>query len=132
MSRRKRGKELSMRKVKEIFRLSAERKTNRDIARSCGVSHTVVNEYLKAAKESGWSVTDMGNLSESELQDRLRASGVSRAMRSQPDWGKIYTELQRKSVTLVLLWEEYKRIQPEGYQLSQFCELFRRWKKKLM
>jgi len=34
-------------------------------------------------------------------------------------------------VTLQLLWREYKETHPDGYQYSQFCELYRRWEKKL-
>jgi len=30
-------------------------------------------------------------------------------------------------VTLVLLWQEYHRGQPEGYGYSRFCELYQRW-----
>jgi transposase len=33
-------------------------------------------------------------------------------------------------VTLQLLWEEYRQSQPEGYRYSQFCELYRRWRRK--
>jgi transposase len=31
----------------------------------------------------------------------------------------------------MLLWQEYKEQNPAGYQYSQFCELFRSWRKKL-
>jgi transposase len=34
-------------------------------------------------------------------------------------------------VTLALLWEEYKSVYPDGYQYSQFCELYRRFSGKL-
>lgn len=125
-----------MRKVGEIFRLSAEcGKTNRAIARSCGISHTVVNEYLRRAREAGLSEAEIGQLSETELIERLKAFGLSevgKKIRPQADWSKVYEELKKKSVTLQLLWEEYKVSHPEKhYRLSQFCELYRRWKKKL-
>ena len=51
--------------------------------------------------------------------------------RGIPDWTHIHRELRRKSVTLTLLWYEYKEIHPEGYQYSQFCNLYRQWVKKL-
>ena len=123
-----------MRKVGEIFRLSAEcKKTNREIARSCGISHTVVNDYLKLAREAGLSDEEIQKMSEMELIERLKAKSEERHKmpRPQPDWRKVYEELKKKSVTLTLLWEEYKASHPEGYQLSQFYECFRRWKKKL-
>ena len=31
------------------------------------------------------------------------------------------------SVTLTLLWDEYKAATPEGYQYSWFCEHYRSW-----
>ena len=33
-------------------------------------------------------------------------------------------ELRRKGMTLQLLWEEYLRAHPDGYQNSQFCHHF--------
>lgn len=36
-----------------------------------------------------------------------------------------------KNLTLMLLWQEYKEQEPSGYQYSQFCDLFRYWRKKL-
>ena len=134
MNRRKKGKELSMRKVGEIFRLSVEcGKTNREIARSCGISHTVVNDYLRRGWESGLSDAEIQQMSEGELRERLKVSppDSGKRFRPQPDWRKVYEELKKKSVTLELLWAEYKEAHPEGYQSSQFHELFRRWKQKL-
>ena len=34
-----------------------------------------------------------------------------------------------KGVSLQLLWQEYKEEYSEGYQYSQFCEYYCRWKK---
>ena len=46
-------------------------------------------------------------------------------MHEEPDWGKVATELKRKGVTLVLLWEEYRAMYPDGYGYTWFCEQFR-------
>ena len=43
----------------------------------------------------------------------------------------MHRELKRKGVTLVLLWQEYKAITPDGLQYSQFCEAYRQWTGKL-
>ena len=43
-----------------------------------------------------------------------------------PDWPHLHQELGRLSVTLRLLWQEYRRAQPEGYGYSRFCELYPR------
>jgi transposase len=44
-----------------------------------------------------------------------------------PDWTNIHQELRRKGVTLLLLWQEYRQADPQGYGYSRFCELYRRW-----
>ena len=74
-------------------------------------------------------------LDDAALEDRLypgpmRAYDV--ALR-QPDWPQIHHELKRsKSVTLSLLWEEYRADHPvDGYGYSRFCELYKRWEGRL-
>ena len=39
--------------------------------------------------------------------------------------------MKKKGVTLQLLWYEYKRANPDGYQYSQFCHLYHQWAGKL-
>ncbi|MFA4837566.1 MAG: hypothetical protein WC749_16060, partial [Dehalococcoidia bacterium] len=50
---------------------------------------------------------------------------VSEAVRTVPEWPLLQKELRKKNVTLALLWDEYKASQPDGYQYSQFCKLYR-------
>ena len=61
------------------------------------------------------------------------AAGTKEGHRRQvePDWASIQRELKRKHVTLSLLWDEYIERYPEGYRYSRFCELYRRWERKL-
>ena len=48
-----------------------------------------------------------------------------------PPMEYLFQELKKKSVTLQLLWYEYKHDNPDGYQYSYFCELYQRWRKHL-
>ena len=43
----------------------------------------------------------------------------------EPDWAKVAIEFKRKGVTLVLLWQEYRAVHPDGYGYTWFCEQFR-------
>src|SRR5690242_10780726 len=52
-------------------------------------------------------------------------------LRPQPDWARIHAELRRPDVTLLLLWEEYRAGQPEGYGDSRFCDLYAAWRGRL-
>ena len=51
--------------------------------------------------------------------------------RGLPEMEYIRKELTRKGVTLYLLWLEYRAANPDGYQYSQFCLLYRQWTGKL-
>lgn len=124
-----------MRKVREILRLWLEcGKTNREIARSCGVSHTVVNDYLRRAKETALGREQIQRISDEQLRAVLQTAQEQsgHCLRPLPDWRTVHEELRKKSVTLQLLWEEYRDANPDGYyRLSQFYERYRQWKKQL-
>jgi transposase len=47
------------------------------------------------------------------------------------DWCKLHAEMKRRSVTLVLLWEEYRAEQADGYGYSRFCDLYGEWRKTI-
>jgi transposase len=124
-------KRLSMRKLREVLRLKHERGlSNRRIGESLRISHSTVAEYLARATQAGvgWP------LPEDWDDERLEAAlfpptAHATVVRPVPDWSHVYRELGRhKGVTLELLWLEYKRERPEGYQYSQFCDHYRRWR----
>jgi len=123
---------LTVRKIKEIVRLKYEAKlSNRAIAGACNVSNSTVGEYLRRVEAAGiaWP---LGEISEEELYKKLfPEKGVVIAERTphMPDWKEVQKEKQKKGVSLQLLWQEYKEAYPEGYQYSQYCEHYRRWKK---
>lgn len=127
-------KRLSMRKLREVLRLKYERElSNRKIGINLNISHVTVAEYLRRAEQAGlgWP------LAEEWDDDRLQAAlfpptAPSKVPRPVPDWSHVYRELGRhKGVTLELLWLEYKQVHPDGYQYSQFCDLYRQWRGKL-
>jgi hypothetical protein len=47
------------------------------------------------------------------------------AARPQPEWARIHAELRAPGVTLLLLWEECRAGQPDGYGYSRLCDLAR-------
>lgn len=123
-------KKLSMRQIHEILRLKYQNQLSiREIARSCAVPTSTVSDYLKRAEAAALSWPLPDGLTEQELLDRLMAVPSAELAPCQPlpDWPYIHAELRRKSVTLQLLWQEYRRIHPKGYGYSRFCELYQRW-----
>jgi transposase len=125
-----------MRKIMEILRLKWDAGlSNRQIAASCSISHSTVKEVLIRAEEAGLTWPLPNGLDEESLEAKLypqpATTKSAAGKRPQPDFAYIHKELSRAGVTLQLLWEEYKEKYPDGYQRSQYCELYRRWQKTL-
>lgn len=118
-----------MRKIREVLRLALGAGLElRKIERSLGISHVTVSGYVSRARASGllWPLPD--TLDDTALDRLLFPKPASaKNARPVPDWAYVHRELRRKGVTKVLLWEEYKRANPEGYQFSRFCELYVDW-----
>lgn len=131
---------LVMKKIKDVLRLHLVGgvTSRRQLARSVGCGKSAVSDCLHRAAAAGLSAWDVvAGLNEEELERRLYPAAhlapPRQAMRPLPDWSKVREELARRDhqVTLALLWQEYKAEHPDGYQYSQFTDLYRRFEKKL-
>ena len=134
MARKKRRKELSVRKIKEVLRLHINCGMGpREISRSLSISPATASNYINGAKEANLIYSRITGMDEEELTQIIKGekSGSERKSRPQPNWKQIHGEMKKKGVTLQLLWEEYKAIYPDGYQSTQFCDHYRKWKGKL-
>ncbi len=123
-----------MRKIKEVLRLRFEHQQSaRQIAKSCGIARSTVQEYLDRVQKAGipWPVPPEWD--DATLESRLfpPVPLISPEKRQMPSMEYLHQERKKKGVTLQLLWHEYKEANPEGYQYSQFCELYRQWVDKL-
>ncbi len=125
---------LSMRKIKEVLRLKWENGlSDRQIAISCCLARSTVAEYIRRAQQTGLAYPVSEGIDEAELEKLLFPAQPSICTQPGivPNWADVYEELKNKNVTKALLWEEYKKQNSDGYQYSQFCELFRQWLRKL-
>ena len=123
---------LPMRRIREILRLKNEcGLSHRAIAQACSVGLGTVSEYLRRAERCGVVWPLPAELDEAALEARLFPALTPMPERALPDLARLHQELKRVGVTLHLLWEEYREIHPDGYGYSQFCEIYRRWTKKL-
>lgn len=126
-------KRLPMRKIRDALRLQAAGLSKRQIAVSLGVGRTSAREYLERAQHAGLSWPLPGELTDEALKERLSPAPQTGQTKEwpRPDWPAIHRERRRPGVTLMLLWEEYRGVHPDGYGYSQFCQLYRRWKGRL-
>ncbi len=123
----------AMRKIKDVLRLRlGEGRSLRQVSASCQVPFTTVADYVKRAKAAGLAWPLPPDMDDGALEERLFASpSRPQAARALPDWAYVHKELRKKSVTLMLLWLEYKEANPDGWEYSQFTENYRRWRRHL-
>ena len=123
-----------MRTILDVLRLRLDAGlSERHTARSLGVPRTTVQDYLARFRGSGLAWPLAPHLDDAALECALfaRDPALPLASRPLPDWTAITREKKRKGVTLYLLWQEYRSVEPDGYGYSQFAEYYRRWRATL-
>ena len=124
-----------MRRVREILRLKHEcGASDREIARSLSIARSTVAVTLERVAAVGLRWPLPATLTDRVLEAMLyaghgRQQGARR--KAEPDWAYVHHELRRPGVTLMLLWEESRQREPDGYRYSRWCELYRAWESRL-
>lgn len=118
-------------KIIEMLRMSEMGMTQREIAASAGCGKTTICNVLRLCKEKGIIYDTASRLTDAELHTALYPPTQSRVRTKPiPDWKAIHEELaQHKSLNLQFVWEEYRIQSPEGLSYSQFCKLYRKYRK---
>jgi hypothetical protein len=116
-----------MRKLKEVLRLRYELKLGyQQIGRSCSIGVSTVHKYLKRAEVAGLSWPLPADWDEARVEAMVfprREPNIAEhnPARTSPDFAAIHEQLRsNKYVTLQLLWEEYRQVNPDGYRYSRY------------
>ena len=124
----------AMRKIREALRLClAEGLSPRQAGIATGLPRSTVRRYVVRALEVGLSWPLPPELDDRALEERLygRAAPPPTDQRPVPDWALVHRELRRKSVTLQLLWTEYRAGCPDGFGYTWFTERYRAYAGRL-
>src|ERR1700693_159878 len=100
---------IAMRQVRDVLRLTAAGVSGNEIARRVGVASSTVRLTLKRLASAGLSWPLPAEMTDSALEAALfAAAGTKQGHRrhTEPDWAEIHRELERKHVTLTMLWDE--------------------------
>lgn len=120
-----------MRKIRTILRLHFEAGlSQRQIAASQDIGYGTVSNYLTRARKAGlsWPLHDA-------MGERVLGSALFPPQKAgcktdfaAPDFPTLQRELTDKDMTLVLLWQEYRELNPDdGYSYSQLCHRYKAW-----
>jgi len=124
----------TMRRIRECLRLYFENNISQSkISHALNISRSTVQDYISRCAIASLSYEDISTLSDEDLERRLYSKPEISATSSDKnmDCSTIHKELTKSGVTLRLLWEEYKKENPDGYSYSQFCWYYQQWRKTL-
>jgi len=126
---------LSMRRIKQLLAMHfGAGASTRAIGRELGIAPSTVREYLGRAAAAGVGWPLAADVTDESLMVRLFVNAgvrVGARLHAEPDWAALVRELKRPGVNLMVLWEEYRAVHPEGYAYSRFCQLFREFEQRL-
>ena len=128
------NKLITMKNIRSIIVLHQKGFSGREISKQMQLSRNTVKIYLERFDGSSFSYEQLLKMDEAGFY----AIAYTSAKQLQPEPKKEHfssgidyflAELKRTGVTRHLLWEEYKKGDPNGYSYSQFCDLLARQRK---
>ena len=118
------GTAIDMSKVKQLLQLKQSGMSNRQIAKTLGISRDKANEFVKQAESDPLGIEGLLKLDDPVLDKRMHPGNpvytderMEEFLRLLPDFVE---QLSRKHVTRQIVWEDYKRMHPDGYERSLF------------
>ena len=128
---------ISMKDVRQVIKLHELMGLSvRRIEGATRVAKSTVSDYIKRYKQSSLSIKEIETLDDDTLKLKLfpDLASVVVSKKPMPNYAYIHSELKKRKktkVTLMLLWEEYKELNPNGYEYTQFGHYYRKFKQKL-
>lgn len=125
---------MSLPMIKDVIRLKWHaRLSHESIATTLKISKGVVAKYVGLASAAGLDWETVQDWSEQRLSTALLPRSTAAQPFVEPDWGRIHRELDRKGMTLMLLWQEYVTAHPEQrtWRYTQFCEHYKAFTSRL-
>lgn len=125
------NKPLSMHKVRQILLFLKQGASQRSIEKEVKINRRTIAIYLQKFLETGQGFNELLKLNDDQLEELL---GLFKSVPEDADPRKIelkalipgYTAQMaaNSNITRLLLWEEYIKAYPEGFQYSRFCDFF--------
>lgn len=126
---------ISMSKIRKILRMYTQGRSIMSIAAQSDASRNTVKKYLASFKDCGFTFDEVNALNDKELEDlfgKSKEHAASDRMQSMLRcFPHVDKELKRTGMNRHMLWLEYIKEFPDGYQYSQFCFYFAQWRARV-
>ena len=106
-------RKIVMAAVKAVIELLAHNASYSQIRRELGVSKGFISKVAFVIKADGKTPEQFLLLSDAEIRSKVYPD--SRKKRTEPNWEDVADKLQRKHMTLQLLYEDYCQNNPEKH-----------------
>jgi transposase len=128
------NKLVTMQQIRLIIHHLQRGLSGRKIAKELGLSRNTVKLYTERITSSSFSLDELHKMQDTGLSAELypsleKTSADPRRQDFSERTALFSDDLKRTGVTRLLLWEEYRKGAPGGYEYSQFCELLSREQK---
>ena len=116
-------------KILRILEMRQEGYSYRSIQGKLNVGASTIRLASERLEESGFGLAELESKSPEEVMAILHPKAGRRKEIPLPDFEECYHRLRTsgKRISLSFIWYEYKEKHPDGYQFTQFCELFNRY-----
>jgi len=125
------GKPITISMIKQLLRLHRQGFGIKAISRILGASKNTVKRYLHQIELTGLDPVVLMNQSDESLEQILsgKASNVDgRFEHLEKLFPSISSDLEKTGFTLHYIWCKYKCNYPDGYQYSQFCYYYQKYR----
>jgi transposase len=102
--------------------------STREIAVSIGLSRNSLKRLRRHLENIECDVAQLASWSDEQLYQRLGMTPFNGfRLKAIPDWNWVHAEMRNPSVTLELLWREWRATEPDGIAYSQFTASYRQF-----
>lgn len=119
-----------MSKVKQILQWHSEGVSKKKMGLRAGVTRNTVKSYIRQFMSMNRPVEELLVMPDKELEELFAAKPVYEPDERLKALTDLFPDIEKKikkGTTRIRLWEEYRAKHPDGYGLSQFKILYRRW-----
>ncbi len=114
-----------MSQIKQLLQLHKQGMKIKTIAQTLDLSRNTVKSYLQKLSRQSVDTEMLLSLDDPILEGRFHPGNPAYCdarfdyLKSKLEYYQ--SELKRKHVTRLILWQEYRQAQPQGYGYTQFC-----------
>ncbi len=129
------NKQIDMSKIRKVIKFHCEGKSKVFISSYLSLSRNTVKKYISLFKVLDIPFSEFNKKSDADLEAIFVLKPIEiidpKLLKAYDFFPQMERELKKVGVTIQIMWEQYIRENPDGYQSSQFRFHYKNWGKKV-